>query len=131
MARYSFLVAAAAVVRCAAFAPARSPLALSTRRTAPKAGPFDDPDAYVAPSPPPKGRLGSSVDQDGKSNIWAVEPKMAVDQDAGASGGGLIAIGAGAVLALGLIAGAFLFICLLYTSPSPRDQRGSRMPSSA
>ena len=71
MARYSFLVAAAAVVGCAAFAPARSPLALSTRRTAPKAGPFDDPDAYVAPSPPPKGRLGSSVDQDGKSNIWA------------------------------------------------------------
>ena len=89
-------------------APGRS-VALS-RRTAPKAGPFDDPDAFVAPSPPPKGRLGSSVDQDGKSNIWAVEPKMAVDQDAGASGGGLIAIGAGAVLALGLIAGAFLFI---------------------
>ena len=26
---------------------------------------------------------------------------------------------------------AFLLICLLYTSPSPRDQRGSRMPSSA
>ena len=24
-----------------------------------------------------------------------------------------------------------LFACLLYTSPSPRDQRGSRMPSSA
>ena len=37
----------------------------------------------------------------------------------------------------GLVAlGAFcLFVwettCLLYTSPSPRDQRGSRMPSSA
>ena len=26
---------------------------------------------------------------------------------------------------------AKLLICLLYTSPSPRDQRGSRMPSSA
>ena len=26
---------------------------------------------------------------------------------------------------------AFLNPCLLYTSPSPRDQRGSRMPSSA
>ena len=26
---------------------------------------------------------------------------------------------------------AELAICLLYTSPSPRDQRGSRMPSSA
>ena len=24
-----------------------------------------------------------------------------------------------------------VFVCLLYTSPSPRDQRGSRMPSSA
>ena len=34
---------------------------------------------------------------------------------------------------LGLIAavGAYLTTCLLYTSPSPRDQRGSRMPSSA
>ena len=28
-------------------------------------------------------------------------------------------------------ASAFLGTCLLYTSPSPRDQRGSRMPSSA
>ena len=28
-------------------------------------------------------------------------------------------------------AGVKYFICLLYTSPSPRDQRGSRMPSSA
>ena len=26
---------------------------------------------------------------------------------------------------------AICYICLLYTSPSPRDQRGSRMPSSA
>ena len=25
----------------------------------------------------------------------------------------------------------YLITCLLYTSPSPRDQRGSRMPSSA
>ena len=28
-------------------------------------------------------------------------------------------------------AGGFTVVCLLYTSPSPRDQRGSRMPSSA
>ena len=27
--------------------------------------------------------------------------------------------------------GGHILICLLYTSPSPRDQRGSRMPSSA
>ena len=25
----------------------------------------------------------------------------------------------------------YVLVCLLYTSPSPRDQRGSRMPSSA
>ena len=31
-----------------------------------------------------------------------------------------------------LLAGLFIYyVCLLYTSPSPRDQRGSRMPSSA
>ena len=30
----------------------------------------------------------------------------------------------------GLLA-ALIGACLLYTSPSPRDQRGSRMPSSA
>ena len=33
--------------------------------------------------------------------------------------------------ALELTALALLTACLLYTSPSPRDQRGSRMPSSA
>ena len=27
--------------------------------------------------------------------------------------------------------GSTVKVCLLYTSPSPRDQRGSRMPSSA
>ena len=32
---------------------------------------------------------------------------------------------------LGALAGALAGACLLYTSPSPRDQRGSRMPSSA
>ena len=32
---------------------------------------------------------------------------------------------------LGGIMGGIVYLCLLYTSPSPRDQRGSRMPSSA
>ena len=35
------------------------------------------------------------------------------------------------VVLLGLYVGVLLKSCLLYTSPSPRDQRGSRMPSSA
>ena len=36
-----------------------------------------------------------------------------------------------AVSALGVKKTAESYPCLLYTSPSPRDQRGSRMPSSA
>ena len=39
------------------------------------------------------------------------------------------------LLIVGLLLGGVMkgqsMICLLYTSPSPRDQRGSRMPSSA
>ena len=38
------------------------------------------------------------------------------------------------IQSISLLAKAFgeqALICLLYTSPSPRDQRGSRMPSSA
>ncbi len=31
----------------------------------------------------------------------------------------------------GRLVGVVVMACLLYTSPSPRDQRGSRMPSSA
>ena len=30
-----------------------------------------------------------------------------------------------------VLLGSVILTCLLYTSPSPRDQRGSRMPSSA
>ena len=37
----------------------------------------------------------------------------------------------GGWLRLHLTAGDRVALCLLYTSPSPRDQRGSRMPSSA
>ena len=61
-------------------------------------------------------------------------------------GAGLAAIAlAGAGVGIGIIFGNYLSgamrnpsaaqkqfpNCLLYTSPSPRDQRGSRMPSSA
>ena len=34
-------------------------------------------------------------------------------------------------VSIGLLFGNVYYACLLYTSPSPRDQRGSRMPSSA
>ena len=35
------------------------------------------------------------------------------------------------VMSLPMFAATMHNVCLLYTSPSPRDQRGSRMPSSA
>ena len=35
------------------------------------------------------------------------------------------------LIILGVGALVLFYCCLLYTSPSPRDQRGSRMPSSA
>ena len=49
----------------------------------------------------------------------------------GVMGGGIAAAGFAIVSwgTMGKIAASW--ICLLYTSPSPRDQRGSRMPSSA
>ena len=34
-------------------------------------------------------------------------------------------------LKLSIVELGLVYDCLLYTSPSPRDQRGSRMPSSA
>jgi len=107
MARFAFIVAAAAAATCAAFATPSRTLALSSQR--PKTVLFGDDDTQPE-TMTGKGRLGSSIDQDGKSNIWAVEPKMSVDSDAGASGGSLAAIGVGAVLSVALIAGAFLFI---------------------
>jgi len=39
--------------------------------------------------------------------------------------------GSGALVSINLETDVLLIGCLLYTSPSPRDQRGSRMPSSA
>ena len=45
----------------------------------------------------------------------------------------VVEIGAGGGQHAAWFSGCFphLHCCLLYTSPSPRDQRGSRMPSSA
>ena len=44
---------------------------------------------------------------------------------------GNIALTSGAQEGIFVIANSLIEACLLYTSPSPRDQRGSRMPSSA
>ena len=59
-----------------------------------------------APPPPSSGsRLGGTVDQDGKSNVWAVEPTMKVDKtDKGVMAFAPVALIAGlAVLAVPLL----------------------------
>ena len=45
------------------------------------------PQVYMqgAPPPPPK-RQGATVDQDGKSNVWAVEPQQQVESEADGKG---------------------------------------------
>ena len=52
-----------------------------------------------------------------------------------AEAGRLVSAALGIAVVLGMVAALLLWglaeTCLLYTSPSPRDQRGSRMPSSA
>ena len=53
-----------------------------------------------------------------------------VDTQAGVQLSGMRDAHAGAVWGVALLPDGSGF-CLLYTSPSPRDQRGSRMPSSA
>ena len=40
-------------------------------------------------------------------------------------------IGNSAISVFDMYRKTHVYTCLLYTSPSPRDQRGSRMPSSA
>ena len=40
-------------------------------------------------------------------------------------------IGVGGTVLEGLLSGSLFMLCLLYTSPSPRDRSLSRMPSSA
>ena len=44
---------------------------------------------------------------------------------------GVEAAGVASIMSMALPAKVMASFCLLYTSPSPRDQRGSRMPSSA
>ena len=66
----------------------------------------------------PRGRLCEQVGEHHDAGEVFDRDNATVDEIAKELGG--------AQDVLGLLEG-----CLLYTSPSPRDQRGSRMPSSA
>ncbi|KAJ1452752.1 hypothetical protein M885DRAFT_303777 [Pelagophyceae sp. CCMP2097] len=96
-----FLLALLALDQAAALlAPrANSVATFQARRTEP---------LRAADPGPETSRRGGSIDQDGKSNIWAVEPKMKVDSEA--KGGKGAAVAVGALLSVGLIVGSFLLI---------------------
>merc|ERR1719335_694155 len=59
----------------------RAPAAPHTVHAVPRAA-----TVMAEPPPPPPKRQGATVDQDGKSNVWAVEPAMQVDKSPKKSG---------------------------------------------
>ena len=74
-----------------------------------------------------------TLDEFGVESEWRVlsahrNPDQVVELVSTARDNGFVAFICGAGMAAHL---AGVVACLLYTSPSPRDQRGSRMPSSA
>ena len=81
-----------------AFAPPLSRVGLTTRVYSEVEEPVSAP--QTASPPPiftPRSQLGSSIDQDGKSNIWAVEAKTSVDST-DKSGSQIAAVGVGTFL---------------------------------
>jgi hypothetical protein len=64
-------------------------------------------------------RLGRSRDQDGKSNIWSIEPKMVVEEDGESQGPNNLVIG-GTVVGLAL-ACLPLFSLFSQLFPDPSD----------
>ena len=81
-------------------------------------------------------RYVDSIDENGGVNVLAVDPRLVLDVLFASSIGFLLFSRVNEQRTLWLLRGwlflvAMAWFCLLYTSPSPRDQRGSRMPSSA
>ena len=74
--------------------------------------------------------VGAQWGDEGKGKIvdWLSERADIVVRFQGGHNAGHTLVVDGEVFKLSIMPSG---ICLLYTSPSPRDQRGSRMPSSA
>ena len=73
----------------------------------------------------------TSTNQDLSANCRRVRIHVASQPVFMAVGSVLQTVGGVPAEAVALVTAAATGTCLLYTSPSPRDQRGSRMPSSA
>ncbi|KAG8469284.1 hypothetical protein KFE25_007802 [Diacronema lutheri] len=78
MARYSLIALVALVAGTHAFQAPAAPRALLSRVRAAQPS-FVMAEERDVPMVKTKSGLGRTVDQDGKSNVWAVEPKMRVE----------------------------------------------------
>ena len=90
-------------------------------------------DAIIFGSPTYMGSATAAFKQfmDDASKIWLENGWDGKIAGGFTNGGGLSGDKMNTLTQLAVFAGQQGMICLLYTSPSPRDQRGSRMPSSA
>jgi hypothetical protein len=57
---------------------------------------------------PPSVERGVSIDQDGKSNVWAIEPKMEVDSKSSQEKTSALLTGGAAFAAFAVVAGAIV-----------------------
>ena len=74
------------------------------------------------PPPPGKGsRLGGTVDQDGKSNVWAVEPQVKVEK----TDKGLLQFAPIAAVAVAAVLSVPLLPILFASNPDQGEQRES------
>ena len=93
--------------------------------TSADARPAPAPDSTQATSEAPSGRGGVVLAVAmGLGNLLSYVFVLILTRALGPAGFGAYS----ALITLGIV---LVIPCLLYTSPSPRDQRGSRMPSSA
>ena len=66
-------------------------------------------------------RLGRSRDQDGKSNIWSIEPKMVVDESVGEGVNLKSNLAVGGIVVAAALASLPLFLGLSKLFPDPSD----------
>ena len=66
-------------------------------------------EVFTPPTPAPKPvERGVSIDQDGKSNVWAIEPKMEVSTKSSEEKGATALIAGGGFAAFAVLAGLIL-----------------------
>ena len=105
----------------------KAPLVSTSLMTAGFAQAAGVPEIVAATPPGPDGSVNVDL-------LYALDAAGATEiyKAGGAHGIAALSLGTKSILPVDKVFGpGNSYVCLLYTSPSPRDQRGSRMPSSA